>query len=419
MLGLVALWWGVRIGMGSKTALVALALWAVLPVSILYAGLVNYENPCLAPLLFGCAFHVRWLVRGARSDLVWAAVSFLLASMVTFTPFFFVPPLVLQTFVRRGSLRAAAEALALGTAALVPALLHGAWVDRVMPEGAPSLSDRVNLLMGPMFDGAHPMGEWARRQWVRMDELFTLPILLAACAGLLLASVQVIRGLRARSRNAPVSLGLPLFAGGAAMSLAFYQHTWDGDAALNGQTNFLLNLAPACVVLAAGALLALDRPLSRLRGGFAPLVAVVALIGLPSLQRANTIRHAWRDPGPADDPALDTGPPSSLPITAGRQIAEVLPAGAIGLFPIDMGFSLSVSFYAWRTLLGVNKENWGQRMLMIDDVLGLADAERYILFPRNPPPHVKPFVDHYRAILAAKFEPVAQTEHWEIWPPDF
>jgi len=134
--------------------------------------------------------------------------------------------------------------------------------------------------------------------------------------------------------------------------------------------------------------------------------------------RAPKIRSRLRDPGPRDDPPVAAGPDVPLPKTAGERIAEVLPAGAIGLVPRAMGTTLPTGFYAWRTLLGVDEENWELRLATID-ALGLGDRPRYILLPVDPPEAARAFAHRHRTNLEAKFGvPVAANETWEIWPPE-
>lgn len=419
VLGLWALWWALR-PEGAQRALLALALAAVAPIGILCAGLVNYENACIPPLLVALGFHARWLASGARRHLFWCAAFGFLASLVTFTPLFFAPALVLHALWARGWRRALAEGAAFGAAALVPLVSHGLWVRWWVPEAATSVWARAETLLAPLFDGSAPLSEWARRQVVRLSAFHTPWILAAAGAGVALLAWRALRrGAAARAAHAerPISVVPPLVLGAFLSQLAFYRHTFDGSGALDGQTNFLLNLTPAVAAAAAVAFDALGHPLQRLRGGFAPLVALVALAGLPAVARSGAIRTAWRAPGPLDDPSLTSGPDTPLPSTAGRQIAEVLPSGAVGLFPTGAILGPATSFYSWRTLLNVSDELWGQRMRMIEDVLGL--DERYLLFPRHSAPAVRQIVERYRPGLVERFgAPLATNEGWELWPPE-
>jgi len=421
LFGLWALWWAVRQSDGARRALLALALAAMLPIGILCAGLVNYENACIPLLTMALGFHVRWLARDERRDLWLCGLFALLASLVTFTPLLFVPALALHTLFARGWRKALLQTGLLGAATLVPLLAHGLWVRLWVPSAAPSVWIRAQVLLEPLFDGTMPFGEWCRRQVVRLSFFCTPWILAAAGTGLLIQAARSL-GRHGEAEDPPVrrvSIALPLALGAFLSQLVFYTHTFDGDGAQNGQTNFLLNLAPAVAVLAAIFFDAIARPLWRLRGGFGPLVLSVALFGLPAVQRAGAIRREWREPGPRDDPFLTEGPAMPLPATSGARIAEVLPPGDVGLFPSGAVLGPAASFYAWRTLLGVDEKVWGLRMATIDQSLGLPDAERYLLFPRDPVPAARELVERFRPGLLERFgKPLASNAHWERWPPE-
>jgi len=428
MLGLLALWWAVRQASGAQAALLALAVVAATPVSALYATLINYENPFLPFVLLAYGFHARFLRSGARKDLLWCGVAFLLGSSVTFHPVFFVPPIVVQTLWRRGVRDAVRQGATTGFAALAPLVVHGLWVRLALPgERSEAVFDRVSAMLRPLVTGSAPFPEWLRRQWIRLDHFLSTPILLAACAGAAVLLWQAARHRRRRgtaeepvaAEHPRISLGLPLLAGGCLVLLCFYRHTWDGERAENGQTVFLLSMVPAAAVLAAVFLDALAVPLLRLRGSFAPLVLVTSLLVLPGVIQTNEIRHRWRAPGPADDPARKQGPSSPLPKTAGEQIARILPEGAIGFYPHSMGFTPAVSYYAWRTLLPVADEASYERAVgVVIAMHGLGDAPRFVLVPRDPPPHAVQEAVSIRATVAKVSEMRTSTEHWELWPVD-
>ncbi|MEW6074362.1 MAG: glycosyltransferase family 39 protein [Planctomycetota bacterium] len=425
LLGLLVLWWAVRQASGRQIAMLALAVAAATPVSALYATLVNYENPFLFCILLGCGFHARFLRSGARRDLLGTAGAFFLGSAVSFHPAFFVPPLVVQTLGRRGWRDSLREGVATGFAALVPLFLHGLWVrSAVSSAHGEAVTDRAARMLQPLFSGAAPFPEWLRRQGIRLDYFLSTPILIAASAGLFVLLWRAAAPRRDRDLGRPaggrrecVSLGLPLLAGGFLAMLGFYRHTWDGEGVHGAQTIFLMNLAPAAAVLAATALDALSGPLLRLRGGIAPLVLVASFVVLPGVLRTNEIRHRWRAPGPADDPAEVGGPAYLLPKTAGEQIAEILPAGAIGFYPRDMGFTVAVAYYAWRTLLPVADEESYERALgVVIAMHGLEENPRYILLPRHPPAGAEAQVDSIRAIVETVSKMEKASAHWELWP---
>lgn len=416
VLGLLALWFAVRCAGDPRRALLALALAAALPLSVLYATLVNYENLVWPPLLFGIAFQVRHLRSGALRDLGIAGACFFLGACVTFFPAFLVPPLALQAWWARGFRRGVLTGAVLSAGSLLPAALHGAWVRRSLPQQqASNVGERVQTMLGPLFDGEHPATEWLRRQAVRSEEFFTLPVLALAAAGLVLVLVRMART-PVDQRAARVSPAAPLFFGGALVLFTFYRHTWDGDHARNGQTVFLLNLAPGVVALAAEALGALGRPLLRLRGGEAPLVVLTLGFLLPALGRTEAIRRDWRAPGPNDVSTAASGPLAPLPSTVGTEVAELLPAGAVGIYPAEMGFNIAVSYYAWRTLIPATPATYDLALLRISESYGLGDAPRYILLPKDPPPYAAAAVAATRAAIEGDLELLAENETWELWP---
>ena len=417
VLALLALWWCVRVVGDGRVALVALALAASAPIEVLYATLVNYENLVWPPLLLGVAFQMRALRSGRLRDLLFAGAAFLAAACVTFFPAFLVPPLFLQAWLARGFRRGVATGFVLSVAALIPPLVHGAWVRHVLPtQEQGDLATRVGKMMGPMLDGDHPVSEWARRQAVRLEHYFTMPLLMLAVAGLVVLLVRFARGDREQRTLRP-SPGIPLLVGGFLVLFIFYRHTWDGAGARDGQTVFLMNVAPGIVVLAAEALGALGRKLLHLRGGEGPLIAVTMGFVLLGLVRAGTIRHDWRDPGPQDDPSLEVGPAAPLPATVGVQIAELLPAGTVGLYPQAMSLNIAVSYYAWRTLLPATPATYDLALLRAKEAYGLKDHPVLLLIPKAPPPYAAASVSEIRAILDANLEMVDETELWELWPP--
>ncbi len=416
LLGLLALWWVVRTVADARVALLALAIAAALPVQILYGTLVNYENLVWPPMLLGVGFQMRYLKGEKRRDLLLAGACFLGAACVTFSPAFLVPPLALAALWFRGLKSALWTGVVLSSGALVPPILHGLWTKRVLPPDlAGNVQDRMGTMLGPLFDGEHPFGEWLRRQLVRMEHFFTLPVLILAAIGLLLALRRAWAG-RGADGAKGLSSGPLLLAGGFLFLLTFYRHTWDGDHAMNGQTVFLLNLAPGIAVLAAESLGALGHRLLRLRGGEGPLILLTLLCLTPALLRTESIRHIWRDPGPLDDPSLEQGPASPLPFTVGRQIAAILPAGSVGIFPAELGLTPASSYYAWRTLVPATKPTYDQAILRIEEAYGLVGVPRFILLPRNPPPHAAQATAATRELVAGLFEPIAQTGDWELWP---
>ncbi len=417
MLGLAAFWWMARQASGPRPALLALALLAMSPISIAYAQLVNYENPSLpwVFLAFGCTAR---RLRGLPGrNLAGAALAFSAATAVTFGPLFFLPPLVLLALAARGAREAWRAALALGAAAALPIAAHGLWVRLALPDAASStVLERAAELLAPLFTGEAPLGEWLRRQTLRSGYFLTWPALLAALAGLILGAAALLgRGKPAPAPGAPlppVAFGATLLLGGLLYLLAFYRHTFDGAGLHDGQTIFLINLAPGVALSGAAFLDALAAPLGRLRGGVAPLVVATSLVGFPGLARANELYRIWRAPGPADGGG--PGPIEPLPATSGREIAELLPAGAVGFYPLSLAFTHAHGFYAWRTLVAVTRETFGMQLGRVE-LLGLGEREHYLLLPRDPSPAVEAEIGDVRATLAAKGALSAESAHWELW----
>ena len=426
MFGLFAFWWMLRQGTRATQALIGLALLAVLPVSALYGSLINFETPSIPFVLVAYGCYVRW-VRGAGARararaLVGVALAFGIASSFTYAPLFFVPPLALDALARRGLRSALAAGGAATLGVLPPLLVHGFFATRALEltgQSAAPLLVRGRTLLQPLLDGSGPAREWILRQVSRAFEYDSEAIALAAALGLALLLVRLFRKRDTAGRPGEVDVALPLFAGSYLMLFCFYRHTFDEPP----QTTFLLNPAPAIAALAAIPLAALAPRLERLRGGIAPLVVLVSLVLLPALARTNALRHAWRSPGPRDDPPGAEGPDSALPPTAGARLAEVLPPGSVGLYPAALGFNFATFWYAWRTLLPVTSDLVPSAGAAEDAIVrfGLGDRPRYLMLPVDPPPFARAEVDAIRAAFAellpghVEAGPAAVTEHWEAW----
>jgi hypothetical protein len=429
--GLVAFYLAVREGAGVQRALLSLAVLAATPVSIVYAGLLNYENPALALVLVAALFHVRYLKRGETRDLVLFGVAALVGCAVTFFHLFFVPPLVAQAFLRRSpgardhAVRLAAAA-ALGAA--LPIALH-AWLSSLAFERAsqpPSLlASRIEEMLRPLVDGSVPFPAWLGFQLARAARYLSEPILVAAVVGAVLAAARALRPGPSRGASpadggpAAVELTLPLLAGAGLLLVVMFRHTADGIGGGDGQASFVLHLAPGAAAAAGLVLDALSRPLLRLRGGVAPLVVLTSLVCLPAVARANELRRPWREPGPRDDPSLETGPAAPLPSTVGRELNRLLPAGDAAVYPSSLGLTPAHIYYAWRSLLPVDVASAGSLSLAgtrIADHRG----ETWILVPRSGPRAAVTAGETLHAFIAERVpsvvgEPEVATEHWWLW----
>jgi hypothetical protein len=368
LLGQLLGWAGLSLALASlgarRAALFTAALYGLMPLTCLYAGLVNYENPSLGALCLAAAAFAR---RRSGGGWPWLALGLGLAALAagtTFAPVFFLPGLCLWTWLGRGR-RGFIEGSALALAMAVPMALHGHFARRALAlvEAEPSgLAERARLLLAPLLDGSLPFGRWLALQGRILLEYLGPGHLALAAAGLLLA----LRGL---SRPGPVraahGLALALLSGGLLVQLGFYRHTGDP------QEPFLLNLAPALAALGGLALASLAE---RSRG--APSLALLAPGGLllaAALGFPNglALHRVWRGGG------------APLPEQIGAELATLLPSGAVGWYPEGLGFNNAVFFYAWRTLLPVGPATYSLALEQ-QQRFGLEHAPLYLLLPKQP-----------------------------------
>ncbi len=415
--GLLAFWWALRQTSGAARSLIALALLAVTPVSVLYATLVNVENPSLVFALLSCGFGARWLRGGRSRDLALAASSLAAGCAVTYAPLFFLPPLVLWGW-RAGARRALALLSAGAIAGLLPLGLHALASSRALARiGRPSapVLERARELLQPLLDGSLPFAGWLARQVEHAGSRIGWPLLAAALIGLLLpASRRVARSLDRwlSARELPgeargPDLAVPLLAGGLLYLLAFYRHTWDA------QYVFLMFLAPGVCALAARALDALTGPLLALRAGIAPQVVLVSSLGLPCIARFNALRHELRAPGDSPAASLYTPPELPLPDAIGAAIAGVCPPGAIGLHPEVLGLNHAASFYAWRSLVPAPIPD--EQLRRMAAASGLADAPILLLLPDDPPESARAGCEELRRELVGEAAPSSLGSGWSAW----
>ena len=221
LLGLLGLWWAVRQAAGARRAMLALAIASLLPISVVYGPLVNYENPVLLPIVLAAGFCARWMRGSKTRDLALCALAFAATGAVTYAGAFFVPALATCVCWRLGWRRAAGFASITGAAVVVALALHAIWsahsLARLGLDTQPLLS-RARELMLPLFDGTHPITEWARLQSERLSVWFCGPIVLVALLGLVLHLITALRRRRVgRALNdaSAIDLEPALFAGGA------------------------------------------------------------------------------------------------------------------------------------------------------------------------------------------------------------
>ena len=422
---LVLFYLAIRTAAGSRRAMIALAVLAATPVSILHATLIRAENPALAFLSAAALFHVRFLRSGRRSDLVGFGLSALFGGATAAAHWFFMPGFLLQAFLRDKT-RSIALAISASTGLFVSLALHLALsrgaLDRI-GLSPPTLSGSLSEMFAPLLDQSLLGAPWVGAAWERSLALLSIPIFVVALLGLLLA---VIIALRARDsspshhRSPAIGLTLPLVFGGLLLSLVAIPRSAGGGYRVDVHVPFLMYAAPGIAASVALVFDSLSGPLAKLRGGIAPLVIAVSLVAMPGLERANALRHALRDPGPRDDASLATGPGTPLPITTGGEIAALVPAGDLAIVPRALGITAAHQYYAWRTILPVDP-NDAASFTHATTVIGTRRQTAWLLLPRTAEKKQSPLsaalFDRVRA-RHPELNPDApdrQSETWRVW----
>lgn len=414
-LGLLAFFWLLLGAVPARQALVSLALLVACPLHVLYATLANYENPSLWLVLasFGCV--LRWSAARAsqahatgqrdaplaQAWLAGAALCCALGGATTFAPLFFLPGLAALASSRAGLRAGLAASALLGIATLAPLLVHGIYASRALASigrSAAPLKARAFVLWQPLLDGSLPPWRFAWLQLERCWSYCSPGLVLAAALGLALALVPRTR--RALSGTAAPALCLCL--GGACVLLGYYKHAGEE------QLPFLLNLAPGLAALGGLGFEGLGRWLDAQHSRGAAFVVCVAIALVPALLRQDELRSEWRAPGPLDRPAGTRGPALPLPSSAGEQLAELLPAGAIGVYPASLGFTPAASYYAWRTLLP------RELAPILIERLHLERQPRYLVLPRAPWPACAAEVEALQSERAGS-APDLETADWRAW----
>jgi hypothetical protein len=429
MAGLALLWWAVRRWGSPRQAMLTLAVAVALPVTTVFATLVNYESAALPTICLAFGLHGRWLASGRARDLALCGGAWALAGAVTYAPLAMVPFAALHACAVRGVRAGVRAALVQGGACLAPLLVHALAVRRALGSigrDTESLGSRPELLLQPLLDGTGPLSLWLATQWDKLLVYLTAPVLAVACVGLVIAVVRSARGLARRgdvraqrdldAAQRAFPLALPLAAGGLAVQLAFYKHT------LEEQDFFLLFLAPGVAALAALPFDALAPRLFRLRGGLAPLVVLLSTVLLPTIPRVGQLRDGWRAAGPHDAPPGERGPELPLPDGLGRDLAAVVPPGGLVLYPEALGLHVATFLYAWRSgaAVGPDLASWGVADGTLRD-FAPPDAPRFLVLPLHPPAGAAAEVEALRAFFAEQVPelaargPVTTGLHWEAW----
>ncbi|MCP3917283.1 MAG: hypothetical protein GY711_17175 [bacterium] len=408
LLGLVAFWWALRAGLGAGTAMIGLALMTQLPVSILYAGLVNYENPALPFVLLATGLYAR-LVQGAgRAAMIGFGLCFGAGCAITFAPAFFLLAFVADAGLRRTPRLAARIAIAGGAGVAVPVLVHAF---ASAPAGV-SIVGRARVLFAPLVDGSYPLASWVANQAHAAWTSFGPAVTVCAALGLALTLARrIVPALEARlaryevraEGERRVDVVTPLCVGAGLYFFAFYRHTFEE------QRSFLLFAAPGAVAAAAFLVQHLAHPLFRLRAGIAPLVLVTASIALAGGPALMKMERAYRTPAVEDGPAPD----EPLPPVRGEELAEILPPGTIGIVPAAIGWSPALAFYAWRNLVPESDPLGPPHPLLATGPL--ASAERWVLLPTRPPAAFAAECARLREQLDTRGSLEATTQHWTAW----
>ena len=393
--------------LAAKLAAVA---FAFAPIEVGYAGLVNYEHPAMAAVVWTGVAVLAWCRSPSPGRLAACGLGAAAGTAVTFTPAFFLPGYVLLALRQQGRL-AWKPTLALGAGSLTPILLHRHFGGGVLTKfdlSPDPLFDRVQRLLAPLLDGSLPFGRWFAIQWDSALLYLGPELCLLGALGLLLGAVQFARG--EREQRAGGGLVLALFAGGALAHVAFYKHTGDP------QPSFLLNLAPG---LAAGAGLALAAWTERFwphRASLAALAPAVLLAILGSW-RSDALITPWRATASSELSATAVPPPHVI----GAQLAERVPAGHAVWYPEDLGLNPAAFFYAWRTMLPVAREDASYAAAQGQlDRFDQSDLPVVLILPKNPPRQAatqtaalaERLATDYPELFAA---PLVDDEFWTIF----
>jgi len=319
-------------GTGTSAA-VALTL-AFLPSSRQYAALVNYEWPALAAIGGACLATVHYARGGRRAALAGIALAMFAGGLLTWSPLFYVPGLVVLGWAfgdRRRALHSGAAAL-LGVG--LPLVLHSTWSARWGPAGA-SAWERARELLAPVCEEGNGPLAWLAVQTRVARELFGDPLLLLALAGgLALVAAHILRDADRRGRGA---LLVALGCGALLQHLAHYRHT------LEGQETFILYFA---LPLALCAALPLQFIESRTKSR--TLREVLRALGVGVLLLALL--------GPSGRPPAQVPPGSRAP--SGTHLGSALRGHcsppAVVFHPRTAALNLAPAYYAWRNALAAD-----------------------------------------------------------------
>lgn len=363
-----------------RAALATFVLLVFAPLASPYAGLVNYEHPSLVFVAAATvALALAWK-RPEHARLACAIAGALCGAgaLVTYTPVLFLPALfVAAPRGRWWVLFAGAPAAFL---ALVPHVLATARWNEASGASSPGLFERASELLRPMVDGTLPPARWLAVQWTAAHWAFGGALLIVSALGLCAVFVGTFRRGRsatsdgAAREGALTHLALGLAIGALTVQVFYWRHTGDP------QENFLLNAAPAVALLAVVALRACERRCTE-RFAFVPSLLVVALAA-SGAHEGRVLLARDRAPGPLDLSGAH-GPVAPLPRTAGDEVATLLPPDAVGWYPHSFGWTIAVSYHAWRPLLPVASGRYGETTEAVRK-LGLLERPIWLVLPIAP-----------------------------------
>lgn len=413
--GLLALWWLARLAFGSQVALITLALCVYLPVSTMYGMLVNVENPAIPFLLLAVGAYGGFVRGGRQRHLFGMGAAFGAACAVTFAPAFFLPPLVMRSLCKRQWKEGFQVLVVGGLGCLLPILLHGIWSRETMlalGQAPVSMTARAQELCAPWLDGSLPLASWMRLQLAHgvhtLGPVLGVLALIGFGLSLLRAKWNSIDQAVAarewpRREESDIDLATPMALGALLYLFAFYKHTGEE------QWSFWMFAAPAAAMLAARVLHAFSLFLQRLRGGIGPLVILVGSVMLPGLAQFEAWRAQARAAASEDE--VSAGQRLPLPQVIGGQLAELLPAGSVGVHPEALGLNLAATWYAWRSLVPMASLDDPVPQLAAER-LGLGRAPCFVVLPNTPPASALGSIESLRADLG---EATLSTEDWMAW----
>ena len=463
LLTIVALYWALTGAMRRSGALTAALLFATFPLTVLQAGLVNYEPVATLAIVVTTGCGVRFL--NGRLGLTWVVVAAFCGAFLTFAPLLATLPVcvALLLIARPGEVaalpRRLGRAVLVGAAALVPIIVHGVWAERVLAAhpgaasdvGSGGLSGRIEVLFQPLLDGSVPIWAWVKHQ-VTLFCQATSPLFLELTAFALVLAVLELLGrptaaaqehpsndeLEGQTPNSPrldapgpsgglggFGAGWLLFLGGLTVLFFFYKHTADGiPPGTSAQDIFLLFALPGLAAVAGFALDEIRTTLARVFKSSAPdATAVRAHAPLLVVGLIAGVLLATFTTRTAEAHATLRGPNAARPMphVLGTELNAALPAGAIGLYPASMGLTPAVSFYGWRTLWPVTGELASvqafEAHLTQHELRG---APLYLCLPIESDTGAAGGIAAVEALFESWRPAVAATEptlttHWRLW----